>query len=135
MDINPLLFPAITNRESWTQTMSINDADTGDPVDLSAVTFQLEVRRFRHGHGGGGYGTSYSAVGEYDGGGGPVITASLGDGITVIDLGVFQVYLPESKIRSLPPDTYSVACTISDGDDTRQLFLGRLPVLAGMVTY
>lgn len=139
MDINPVLFPQITNREGWSPIMSIADDDTGDLIDLTNYTFALEIRRLNINNGSAGsrgYGDSWD-VGEYltDG---PIITASLGNGITVIDIGVIQVFLTSAQMRSLPgPATYSVAMTATSSDDptnTRQIFLGRLPVLDGMVS-
>lgn len=133
MDHNPVQFSEVTNRESFSPIFSLNDDDTGDLIDLTGITIQLEVRKFRSAHpNSGGYGTSfgYGACGDS----GPVLSASIGNGITVIDTGTVQLFFSETQMRALDPATYSIACTISDGLNTRQLFLGRLPVLDGMVT-
>jgi hypothetical protein len=62
--------------------------------------------------------------------------ASIGNGISIVDIGVFQVYFAESSMRCLGPGMHSVNATLAsaDGIDVRQLFLGRLPVFAGGVT-
>lgn len=134
MYANPVLFPQVTNRESFAPYIGIYDDADGSPVNLSGLTFQLEIRRL-------GFGSGHFAsptVPFYDDGpeASPVLTASLGNGITVVDVGVFQVVFSETQMRTLRAGTYSIACTASDGSPagTRQLFLGRLPVLDGGVT-
>lgn len=133
MDINPVLFPQVTNRESWTQLIGLNDADTGDAIDLSTLTFVLEVRRTinpRSGYGGYGNSYDYGSYNDY----GPVISLALGNGIAVVALGVLQIDITLAQMRSLSPDVYSVGMTVSDADSTRQIMLGRLPVLFGGVS-
>ena len=141
---NPVLLPQMTNRESWTLTVALFDDDTGDPIALTdangnpVVSFQFEVRKSGPGGGygngwGGGYGP-YADYGSY--GDGPILTASLGNGITIIDTGVIQVYFPELSMRSLWAGTWDVGCTLAsnDGIDVRQIFLAKLPILRGRVT-
>ena|ERR1017187_5874913 len=130
---NPSLFPAITNRESWSPQFTLYDDETGDLLDLTNLTFQLEVRNLRRrDYDASGYGPSYGyGTADYQT---PILTASLGNGITVTGPGTFEVFFSETQMSTLSPDTYSVACTVNDGTNVRQLFLGRLPVLDGMVT-
>lgn len=104
---------------------------------IAAVSIQLEIRRVsRHGSDfrDSGYGANYT-LGSYDCDR-PILTASIGNGITIVDQGIFQIYFPESSFRQLGSGMHSVAATIAsaDGIDVRQLFLGRLPVFAGGVT-
>ena len=137
MDINPVLFPAVTNRESFSPIFALNDEDTGDLLDLTGCTIQIEIRRAAPaGYNTSGYGNGYNEVGAVDMPG-PTLAASIGNGITILDTGTFQLFFTEQQMRSLYADTYSIACTISDSDtppNVRQLFLGRLPVLNGMVS-
>lgn len=130
-----LQFREYTNRESFTEIVLIADNDTGDPIDLTGVSIQLEIRRIRR-EGGrlDGYGPNYS-VGAYDWSA-PILIASIGNGITIIDIGVFQVYFSETQFRSLAHGMHSINATLTsaDGVDVRQLFLGRLPIFAGGVT-
>lgn len=128
---NPVLFPQVTNRESFAPFIGIYDDADGSPVNLSGLTFQLEIR-----NSGLGSGQFSGAPYFSDVPGAPLLTASLGNGITVVDIGVFQVVFSEIQMRGLRPGTYSIACTVADGSaaGTRQLFIGRLPVLDGGVT-
>lgn len=102
---------------------------------VSTVAIQLEIRRVSdRGYQVDGYGPNYS-VGSYDYTA-PILSASIGNGITIVDTGIFQIYFSETQFRSLCPGMHSVNATIAsaDGIDVRQLFLGRLPVFAGGVT-
>lgn len=134
MYANPVLFPQVTNRESFAPIIGIYDDADGSPVDLTGLTFQLEIRR-------AGYGSGHFAspmVPFYDDApeAAPVLKASLGSGIAVLGVGVFQATFSETQMRTLCAGTYSIACTATDGSaaGARQLFLGRLPVLDGGVT-
>lgn len=136
MDIDQLLFDAVTNRETWTQQFTLTDDDTGDLLDMTGYTIALELRRLgARANDQSGYGASYDYGGINDYG--PVLQASIGSGITVDGTGAFTVQFTSTQMRTLWPDTYSVACVISgttDGTEDMQLFLGRLPVLDGRIT-
>src|SRR5581483_884772 len=107
-------FPQVTNRESWTQLIGIYDNYTGDAVDLTGVSIQLEIRRVS-GSGGGsywdGYGPNYS-VGAYDYNA-PILRASIGNGIDIVDIGIIQVYFSETQFRSLGHGMHSVNATMT----------------------
>jgi hypothetical protein len=124
---------------NWMQGQVIAyDPDTGViSFDVATVAIELEIRReqrngdyFRD----SGYGANYT-LGSYDWDS-PILTASIGNGITIVDQGIFQVYFPETSFRQLGSGMHSVAATLAsaDGIDVRQLFLGRLPVFSGRVT-
>lgn len=117
------------------QVNSYNAATGAISFAVATVSIQLEIRRVdRDGYQGSGYGPNYS-LGSYDWGQ-PILTASIGNGISIVDIGIFQVYFSETQFRSLGAGMYSVNATIksADGIDVRQLFLGRLPVFNGGVT-
>lgn len=136
MDIEPITFPAVTNREAWSQLLKLMDVDENEALDLDDLTFVCEVRRT----GGSqwdnsGYGSTYSS-GSLDPNCQPMITLTNDDGITVVGDGEVEIYMTVEQMRTLAPDTYSIAMTArtSDASDTRQVFLGRLPVIFGGVT-
>jgi hypothetical protein len=105
---------------------------TGALVCQIGLTFQFEIR-----HGGthldnSGY-TMWIDV-SVASGDTPLLSATLGNGITIIDVGFLQVRIPESQFRRLCGRTYLACMTMTDSIDTRQIFIGKLPVLGGGVT-
>ena len=65
----------------------------------------------------------------------PILQASLANGeITVVDMGTLQIRIPESTFRTLRSGTYAANMTGTNGQDTRQLFIGRLPTIWGGVS-
>lgn len=140
--ITPGQFVTFISQPSTTNFMQ-GVVNSYDPVSgdinftIATVAIELEIRRverngsmFRD----SGYGANY-ALGSYDCAQ-PLLKASIGNGITIVDQGIFQIYFSETQFRQLGSGMHSVAATLAsaDGVDVRQLFLGRLPVLAGMVT-
>lgn len=115
---------------SYSKTTGILTAQIG-------MTFEFEIRRkaphLQGPSGGGGYVPFFDVGVGSDFG--PLITASLGSGILITDVGFYQIRIPESTFRRLQgPRTYSAALTLTDSQDTRGVFLGDLPVLFGGVT-
>jgi hypothetical protein len=131
MYINPVLLPQVSNREDFLLTLSLYDDDANEPIDLTGWTFQFEIRRPGAQRFDGGYGW-YADMGAVDVS--PTLAASLGSGITVLDTGLLQILIPEARMKTLCPATYLACLTATDGVNTRQLFIGRLPVLYGGVT-
>ena len=103
---------------------------TGALVCQIGSSFQFEIRGHERDL-DGGYGSS-SFIGTDEGT--PIISAALGNGITVVDLGRFQIKIPEATIKKLRHRTYRVAMTMFDGADTRQVFIGQLPIQSGGVS-
>jgi hypothetical protein len=102
------------------------------------MTMQLEIRRIRNagdGYNLDGYSDTYGEWGSVECNA-PILSASIGNGISIVDIGIIQIYFSETSMRSLGRGMHSVAATLasSDGVDVRQLFLGRLPVFFGGVT-
>jgi hypothetical protein len=118
---------------------------TGALVVQIGVTFQFEIRR-----GGPRMTNTTGYVDFYDFGTpddlGPLLSATLANYISVIDLGIIQVRIPESVFRTLGSapggpsqpsgghGTFTLGMTMTDSVDTRQVMLGNLPVLYGGVT-
>lgn len=128
--------PDTTN---WMQgQINTYDPDTGDiTFTIATVAIELEIRRVQRNGSDfrdSGYGANYT-LGSFDWDQ-PILRASIGNGIEIVDLGIFQIYFSETQFRSLGSGMHSVAATLAsaDGVDVRQLFLGRLPVFSGAVT-
>jgi hypothetical protein len=134
---NPVLFPEISNQETWFQILQICDDQTGDPIALldsdGNPLYQIycEISAPHDGRGGhnGGYSIAYYGVyGE------PIILASLDNYITIPDIGTIQIQIPRSVVQTLRGTrTYNVYIRIVDeaSDDARQILIGRLPVAFG----
>lgn len=117
---------------------SYNSATGAIQFTVATMTMQLEIRRIRNagdGYGLDGYSDTYGEWGSVECNA-PILSASIGNGISIVDIGIIQIYFSETSMRSLGRGMHSVASTLasSDGVDVRQLFLGRLPVFFGGVT-
>ena len=64
----------------------------------------------------------------------PLVSAALGTGISIIDLGMILIRIPESTMRQFERRSYQAALTMFDGYDTRQIFVAELPIGYGGVT-
>lgn len=107
---------------------------TGALVCQIGFTFQFEIRHQRDGsHGGSGY-SSFGLTGVVNNSA-PEITASLGNGISIVDVGFIQIMIQEKVMRKLRhPGTRVASMTMTDSVNTRQLFIAQLPILSGGVT-
>lgn len=119
-----------TGKNTMTGYVTSYAPATGALVVQVGCAFDLEIRAHQDDH-SDGYGQSW---GIGDGCDGPIIKAQLGSGITVVGLGVIQVRLPASNIFKLRHRTYNIAMVMFDGYDTRQLFIGKQPILSGGVS-
>jgi hypothetical protein len=133
----PVLFPTISNRETWLQIIQICDDQTGDPITLTdgsgnplyAIYCEISPPR----GGWGGYGAPYSNA-WYDDCGEPLILASLSNYITIPDVGIIQVQIPYTVMQTLrSAKTYNVYIRLEDvaNADARQILIGKLPVAFG----
>lgn len=135
---NPVLFPAISNRETWLQFVQICDDQTGDPIlltdsnGLPLYQIYLEIAPPQDGQ-SGGWGGGYGDFGWYGTYGGDYICASLADYITIPDIGIIQIQIPYMVMQTLrgATKTYNVYLRLVDEDagDARQILIGKLPVL------
>lgn len=123
-----------TGKNSMSGYVTSYAPTTGAMVAQIGSQFEFEIRSGSHR--GDGYGDGYgpsSLIGSDGGYSHPVISAQLGNGLTMIGLGVLQVRIPASTIQKLHAKTYGAALAMFDGSDTRQIFIGELPVLQGGV--
>ena len=117
-------------------TITSYDNNIGTLVMQIGNSFQFEIRseapRNAGGWGGwGGYTPYYGAgtINETN----PLIKASLGNGLMIVELGVIQILIPETTMRRLHLTTYGAYMTMFDGTNTRQVMIANLPVLYGGV--
>lgn len=137
----PVLFPAISNRETWLQIIQICDDQTGDPIVLTdgsgnpLYAIYCEISPPRDGGFGGGRGDGYSSSNAYYGvEGEPIIFASLANYITIPDIGTIQVQIPYTVMQKLRGNrTFNVYLRLEDvaNADARQILIGKLPVAHG----
>jgi hypothetical protein len=143
----PVLFPQVSNRESWRQIIEIADDDTGDLINLldgggnSLYTITLQISPSQpRGSAGGFLPGPYPYYDDEDCN--PVITQTLSAGmgatsnpaLAIVDVGTISIFIPKKQFSSLRGTrSYDVYMTVyePDDDDGRQLFVGRIPVLYG----
>lgn len=134
MLINPALLPQVTNRESFSLTVTLVDDETNEALDLTGCSIVFEIRRAEP-RSNAAYGPWYDSTETLET---PRLSASIDDGsISIIETGVFQVDFTATQMRTLNSGTYEVGCILTsadDDEDVREVLLGRLPVLKGNVT-
>jgi hypothetical protein len=133
----PVLFPAISNRESFVQTIQIADDQTGDLITLTdnddnpLYQLYLEISPPRT-H--GGYSGAYSSPYYDERGCYGTILATLANYLSIPDIGTIQVQIPYTAVQTLRGGlTYDVYLSIVDvaNVDARQLLIGKLPIAHG----
>jgi hypothetical protein len=108
-------------------------ASSGALVVQIGNTFQFEIRRLKEDHDFNfAYTSSWDWTGTTDYG--IVLKASLGNGLMLTGLGQLQIRFPEWQVRKLRHRTYGASLTMTDSQDTRQVFIARLPFQYGGVS-
>lgn len=129
---DPILISDATGLNTMSGYVISYSTSTGILVCQIGLSFLLEIRRGGPRNDGSGY------VPWYDFGVpnecGPLLKASNGKGISIIDIGVIQILIPAVMMQQLHGGTYSADLIVTDGANTRQMFIGRLPVLYGGVS-
>lgn len=107
--------PAVSNRETFEQPFEIIDDETGTGFDLTDATIVFEIR---------------------DPNSGTRLSATNGSGVSMTDAadGIFVVTFSVDSMRGLCAKEYDVGCTIDITDVVSQIFIGRQPVLDGVVS-
>lgn len=126
---SPVTIADATGKNTMTGYVTSYAPATGALVAQIGCAFDLEIRAHQHHSDGYGSGTDIGDCGD-----GPIIRAQLGSGITQIETGRLQLRIPAATIAQLRHRTYGVAMTMFDGADTRQIFVGKLPMLSGGVS-
>lgn len=104
---------AASNRATYIQPgQAFNE--TGDAVDLTGATIIFELRSCKSG----------SAV----------LSATTANSKVTISTTTFTVRFEVSEMRNLCDKEYDVGCTILLSGDTTQLFIGKQPIVDGVVS-
>jgi hypothetical protein len=106
-------FHPVSNQGDWATWVLMSDRASGQPLDLSSLSFALAAVRQQ----GCDALTGSSSTGE----------------LTNPSTGYLQIFFPVARMQALPPGSYKVGLTMSNGAYTRQLILGLLPVVSGVV--
>lgn len=133
----PILFPAISNRESCVQTIQIVDDQTGDLIALTdnennplyAIYLEISPPMDHGGYSGPFQSPYYDERGCYG-----TILATLSNYLSIPDTGTIQVQIPYTAVQTLRGGlTYDVFLSIVDvaNVDARQILIGKLPVHYG----
>lgn len=126
------LADAATGKNTMTGYVTSYAPATGVLVAQIGCAFEFEIRGSSHHYGyDGGYGAS-SFIGT-DNCEAPLVSAQLGNGLTVVDLGRVEIRIPEAVMSKLRHRTYNIGMTAYDGYDSRQVFIGKLPIFGGGV--
>jgi|SRR5215468_10515654 len=116
---------------------------TGTLVCQIGYSFQFEIRSDAPTGASAGYRPYFDWGSPNDQG--AILIAALGTGISIIDIGYLQIFIPEITFKTILDQPYNsmsntfsrtfmASMTITDTINTRQLFIGRLPILFGGVT-
>jgi hypothetical protein len=107
------LSSSTTNNADWKTQFQFTDADTGDLIDFTGATIEVEVRDFD---------------------GCLRIEASTDNGlITIQSAGIFEVDVPAATMAGLCPGAYQIGGVYSLNDETISLFTGSLSIVSGVV--
>ena len=122
-----------TGLNTFTGYVTSYSFSTGILVVQIGMSFLFEIRRLvQSTYNNSGYETWYD-FGVPDGCA-PLLKATNGRGISIIDIGVIQILFPASMTQQLRGGTYQTGLMMTDGVNTRQLFIGPLPVFQGSVS-
>lgn len=121
-----------TGLNTMTGYVTSYNTTTGALVVQIGVSFRFEIRRIGPRFQGSGYIPywDWGVPDEY----GPLIAVGNGSGITILDVGVIQILIPAATLQKLHGGTYSAALVMTDSVNTRQVFVGTLPIQQGAVS-
>ena len=111
--MNQVILGALSNRETYIESFQAFDED-GAVIDLTGATIVYEVRSCK----------DSSAT----------LSATTVNGKVVISTTTFTVTFEVSEVRDLTDKEYDVGCTIEIDGDTTQFFVGKLPIVDGVVS-
>jgi hypothetical protein len=109
-----LTLQPVSNQEDWDETFELFDTETGDALDLAAVT-ALTLTLWDE---------ESRAI---------MLTAALDDGITIDDEsgGVISIHFDAADMTALCAKSYAFRLGMVNGGATKDLILGTLPIADG----
>ena len=112
-------FKPVTNQSDWATSVQFNDKASGTPIDITGDDVPLS------------FNLALKPVGQ---GSAPALTGSTATGeLTLPSLGILQIFFPAARMQALTPGSYDVGLTVTNGLNTSQILLGRLPIVNGIV--
>jgi hypothetical protein len=106
------LSAVVPNNADWQTQFQFGDGETGDLLDFTGASIELEIRD------GAWCGTR--------------VIASTDNGlITIISLGIFELLIPASQMECLCPETYRMGAVYSLNGSIISLFTGPLTITDG----
>lgn len=106
------LSSSATNNADWKTQFQFTDAETGELIDFTGATIEVEVRDFD---------------------GCQKIEATTGNGlVTIQSAGIFEVDVPATTMVNLCPGTYQIGGVYSLNGETISLFTGLLAIISGV---
>lgn len=101
-----------TNNADWKVNFQFNDGDTGDLIDFTGASIEIEVRDDR---------------------GCLRIEATTDNGkLTLLSLGVIQMLIPAAEMSNLCTGQYNIGGVYELNDETISLFTGTLTIIDGV---
>lgn len=131
---DPIVIADPTDLNTMSGYVTSYASTTGALVCQIGLTFQFEIRRQNRHHRFDDWSPWFDIGGGSPLGPAPTILASLGSGLTIVDNGYLLINIPELTMRRLHNATYLASLTMTDSVNTRQVFIGKLPILYGGVT-
>ena len=107
-----ILNSVAANNADWKTQFQFNDAETGDLIDFTGATIEVDVKDF----------DNYRRI-----------QASPGNGlIAIVSTGVFELDVAASTMACLCPGTYQIGGVYSLNGETISLFTGSLAIIDGV---
>jgi hypothetical protein len=107
-----ILSSSAANNADWKTQFQFTDGDTGDLIDFTDATIEIEVKDIDNCK---------------------RIEATTGNGkISILDTGVFELLVPASEMKALCPASYRIGGAYSLNGETISLFTGTLTVIDGV---
>jgi len=107
-----ILNTTLTNKADWKTQFQFNDADTGDLLDFTGASIEVDVKDFD---------------------GCRRIQASVANGkIVIVSLGIFEVDISVTEMQNLCPGAYKIGGLYLLNGETISLFTGTLSIIDGV---